>query len=204
VITKRWDSSDTVAIIGTGASLKQEDIDALFGAGHVIVVNDAHLLCPWADILYAADRAWWQHHSYVQEFAGERWTQNRTHKAWPTEAADAGLNVVVSRGGTHISLDPTYITAGSNSGFQALNLAVLFGAKEILLLGIDCSIVNGKSHWFGDHPGKLNRKSPYNIFRQAFIDSAPLLTACGVKVINCSELSPLPCFEKMSVTEALK
>lgn len=124
--------------------------------------------------------------------------------AWPTEAAEAGLHVVASKGGTGLSFDSSFIIAGSNSGFQALNLAVLFGSKKILMLGIDCTIVNGNTHWFGDHPGKLNRKSPYPLFRQAFIEACPLLKESGIKVINCSSVSTIDCFPKMHVMEALQ
>src|ERR1039458_2314613 len=36
-----------------------------------------------------------------------------------------------------LSLDPKQIVTGSNSGYQALNIAVLAGAKTIILIGFD-------------------------------------------------------------------
>lgn len=203
MITKRW-HNDVVAILGTGPSLKQSDVDRLKGHAKIIAVNDSWRLCPWADVLYGADRAWWQHYNYVTEFRGERWTQTKGHKAWPTEAKNAGLYIVDSTSKGELSLDPSIIVTGSNSGFQALNLAVLFGTTKILLLGIDCIMLNDQRHWFGDHPGALNRKSPYSLFRQAFLKAAPILKENRIEVINCSYLSTIACFPKMHVMDAIK
>lgn len=200
MITPRW-AKQTVAIVASGPSLQQEQVDKLKGKARVIAVNDSWELCPWADILYAADRAWWKHHGYVKHFAGERWTQQQGHIAWPQEAKDAGLEIVVSAHRPGISFDPSIIHTGKNSGYQALNLAVLFGATKILLLGIDCTILDGKTHWFGDHPGRLKRNSPYDVFKQAFTDSSIELERAGINVINCSERSALTCFKRGCVDD---
>ena len=200
MVPNRW-ANQTVAIVASGPSLQQAQVAKLKGKVKVIAVNDSWRLCPWADILYAADRAWWLHHEYVTQFTGERWTQQQGHVAWPQEAKDAGLKVVVSAHKPGISFDPALIHTGKNSGFQALNLAVLLGATEILLLGIDCTTLDGKTHWFGDHPGKLMKKSPYGVFKQAFTDSSQALDRAGINVINCSERSALTCFKKGRVED---
>jgi hypothetical protein len=200
MITPRW-VNQTVAIVASGPSLLKSDVDKLKGKVRVIAVNDSWRLCPWADVLYAADRAWWQHHAYVKQFEGERWTQQQGHIAWRQEATDAGLDIVVSAHKPGVSFDPSIIHTGNNSGFQALNLAVLFGATKILLLGIDCAIIDGKTHWFGDHPGKLKKNSPYAVFLRAFKFASTGLASAGINVVNCSQQSALTCFQRGCVDD---
>lgn len=202
MIAQRW-KGETVAIIAGGPSVQRVDVDSLKGLAKVIAVNDSYLLCPWADMMYAADQRWWQHHKYVLDFKGERWSQQQGTVDWPDEAEQAGINIIQSTNKKGISFDPDQIHTGWNSAFQALNLAVIQGAARVLLLGVDLAALGGKRHWFGDHPGKLNRKSPYPAFRKYFTEAAPLLHAAGIEVVNCSLESTLGCFPKMTVAEAL-
>lgn len=114
------------------------------------------------------------------------------------------INVIRSAPQSGISTDPSLIHTGSNSGFQALNLAILAGASRILLLGYDMQPTDGKSHWFGDHPGSLNRTSPYAVFRKAFDDAANQIARLGVEVVNCSRETSLTCFKRAALSDALK
>lgn len=135
-------------------------------------------------------------------FAGERWTQHRAKG--DKAAARWGLRLVRSEHrGQGLSFDPAFVRTGMNSGFQALNLAVLFGCTRILLLGFDMQKTGGRSHWFGDHPGKLNRTSPFPEFRKAFEAAAPQLAAAGIEVINCSRETALTCFPRQPIEAAL-
>lgn len=115
-----------------------------------------------------------------------------------------GINVIRSAPHSGISTDPSLIHTGSNSGFQALNLAILAGASRVLLLGYDMQPTNGQSHWFGDHPGSLNRASPFAVFRKAFEDAADQIARLGVEVINCSRETSLTCFKRAALSEALQ
>lgn len=114
------------------------------------------------------------------------------------------INVIRSAPQAGVSVDPSLIHTGSNSGFQALNLAILAGASRVLLLGYDMQATGGKSHWFGDHPGSLNRTSPYAVFRKAFEDAADQIARLGVEVINCSRETSLMCFPRVALSDALK
>lgn len=198
MIERRWEG-ELVAILASGPSLNQSDINLLKGKARVIAVNDSYRLCPWADMLYAADRNWWHYHNYVTEFKGERWTQQQGHQAWKQEAINAGIHVITSKHKSGLSSDPELIHTGMNSAYQALNIAVLMGASRVLLLGLDCSSLDGKTHWFGEHTGKLKRKSPYERFAKEFEKACPDLDRAGVEVINCSERSAVACFRKASV-----
>jgi hypothetical protein len=84
-----------------------------------------------------------------------------------------------------------------------MNIAVLMGVSRVLLLGVDLSDRHG-THWFGDHPPGLQKRSPYATFIRAFTTAAPVLAGMGVDVINCSESSALTCFRKMRVEDAIR
>jgi len=75
---------------------------------------------------------------------------------------------------------------GGNSGYQAINLAYILGAKTILLLGFDMF----GSHFFGDHPDKLNVNSPYKHFIKGFES----INQKKVEIINCTRQTALNCF----------
>ena len=100
-----------------------------------------------------------------------------------------------------LSESPEVIHYGSNSGFQALNLAYLLGANKIILLGYDMKIAkSGKAHWFGDHPDKV--RSNYPSWWSRFSVVADQLKG-KVQIINCNPDSALQCFEKMPLSDAL-
>lgn len=199
---KRW-AGQTVAILASGPSLASEELSLLRGLP-VIAINDSWRKYPDAEILYACDPPWWKHHGGVPQFLGERWSQHKGPASWPAEAAAMGISVIRSAAQPGISTDPERIHTGSNSGFQALNLAILGGASRILLLGYDMQESGGKSHWFGDHPGTLKRTSPYAVFRKAFEDAADQIARLGVEVINCSRETSLTCFPRVALLEVLK
>jgi len=93
---------------------------------------------------------------------------------------------------------------GGNSGFHALNLAVQFGCKKIILVGFDMRIDKG-IHWHGPHVG-VNNPTPGNVarWRKVIDDCEPTLSALEVLVINCSMVSSLRNYPKMSLEQALK
>lgn len=108
------------------------------------------------------------------------------------------------RNGTGLSLDPEVLVTGSNSGYQALNLAVLAGAEIIVLLGYDAHDPEPQrpTHWFGDHP-RREPASVYPMIRRSFKEGAPLLKAAGVRVINSAPGSAIDAFERMELADAL-
>jgi hypothetical protein len=125
------------------------------------------------------------------EFHGEKWTQDIKARR------EFGLNWILGRGQPGLGRDCVHF--GGNSGYQAMNLAYLWGAKRIVLLGFDCQNVNGQAHWFGQHPPQLNRVQPFQIWINHFNHLAKELEAEGVEVINCSPDTALECFRKESI-----
>ena len=202
----------TAVLIGGGESLTVAQVHYV-GAAHaagrvrVIAVNDAYRVAPFADLCYFADAEWWTWHKDrpdFQAFAGQKCSISDS-SAKITDPAVHILQNANGRGHSYgLSLDPKQIVTGKNSGYQALNIAVLAGAKTIILLGFDARepTPTSKTHWFGDHP-IIEPVTAYADYRRAFSAGERAILAAGVRVINCSPGSAIDSFEKLTLEEAL-
>jgi hypothetical protein len=193
---------ECVAIVGAGPSANKQPIEMLRDRIHVIAINESYKLAPWAEILYACDFGFWQVHNGCKEFAGLRLSHDR-------RACDQfGLQRVNIEqvGSNDLLLDrPTYVGAGGNSGFQAFNLAIQFGATGIMLIGIDCTLEHGM-HWHGRHSAPMSNPMEINAKRWqvAFDGAAARVRSLGVDVVNCSQISKLTQYPKTTIAEALE
>lgn len=198
-VRKDWEG-ETVVIFASGPTMTQE-IAYAFRSKNVrcIVINDQFRLAPWADVLYAADWQWWMHAKNAdhRNFAGTKVTVS----FWPM----LGPDIMFLNPGQEYGLSDRDDTLNTcrNSGFQAMNLAVLRGAKELILCGYDYRKVDNKSHNFGDHPEGLANVSDFKCWVRLVTKSAPDFTARGVKVVNCSRKSALKCFPYEPVENVL-
>lgn len=179
----------------------------------VIAVSDAYRLMPWADILYSCDNAWWEHHQGAKEFRGDRWAcheqdpnPRELHGNDKRELAQRfGINLVRGVDSKAFSMDPSVVSYGDNTGFQALNLAMHFGCSRIVLIGFDMRHVDGKAHFFGDHPKAL-RNSPddvYKKFAKIFQQAAKALPE-RFSIVNATPGSALTCFPRVSLDDVFK
>ncbi len=193
----------TIAVLASGPSLVQADVDLLRGRMPVLAVNDAVRLAPWADVLYSSDRRWWPHHKGVPSFRGQRYSiGSRRDKRNPFLGYPEIL-VLKNTGDAGLELDPSGLRTGKNSGYAAINLAVHFGARRILLLGYNMGRAHGKTHFFGEHPPGLHTPSPYDSFKRYFDTMIAPLTAAGVEVWNCSRETSLEAFPLVTLEDAL-
>lgn len=218
---------ETVAVLAGGPSLTLEQVESVRiaqrnGRLRAIAVNDAYLVSPWADLHYAADSHWHRWHTegiskptlgLAAEDVRDRWAsfpaQKCTIQGSGDNVTDYAVHMLRNKTfpdhGNGLSLDPQALMTGRNSGFQALNLAVLAGATTVLLLGFDaCEPAAGVSgHGLGgDHP----RPTPadvYPLYRAAMAAAAPALASVGVRVLNCAPGSAINAFPKMELAEAL-
>jgi len=181
-----------IVIIASGPSLTQEQVDYCKDKADVMVINDNYKLAPWADWLYACDFDWWGHHykDIRKSFSGELWTQDE-------RAIDAFANINIIEGTHKRGLGKDgIIHFGQNSGYQAINLAYLWGYTEIILIGYDMKLdYTGRRHWFGDHPQPLDKKANYDKWISNFQGLALDLEEEGIKVYNCTTSTALDCFE---------
>jgi hypothetical protein len=160
-----------------------------------IAINESWRLCPWADVLYACDGAWWRAARGAPEFSGLKITDEAR------AAEEFGLAKIKVCRGCDVILTGRMGLLGDagNSGFQALNLAVQWGACRILLVGFDMSLERGE-HWHGRHGGSLNNPRQNNIQRWL---SARWAVPDGVEVINCNPSSALEAFPRMNFEQAI-
>lgn len=93
---------------------------------------------------------------------------------------------------------------GGNGGYQVINLAYLWGASRMVLLGYDMQRTGGASHWHGDHPRGLLKSSPYEQWIKRFGDLAADLWKEKINVVNASRETALQCFPRMPLEEALQ
>ena len=129
------------------------------------------------------DREWWK--IYLNEvnqiFTGERFSNNRHSGNHRT---------------THIQTK-----CYSNSGAGAIVVAIMGGAKRVILLGYDCQHTNGKTHWHGDHPNGLGNANRVNTWADKFAELAKDYQQ--VEIINASRETALQCFQQMDLEKAL-
>lgn len=170
------------------------------GRARVIAINDAVRLAPWADLLYFCDEQWYRwHETEVREFEGMK----ATLENFALRDEVPGLACLAKRGEAGLCAEPDGLHTGSNSGFQAINLAVHLGARKIVLLGYDMKAKAGQAHWFGDHPVPTVKTLWKDLFIPAFRTLADPLKRRGVEVVNATPDSALDVFPFSPLREAL-
>lgn len=200
-VPRAW-PGETVVCLATGPSLTQADVDYCRGKARVIAVNDAYTLAPWADALYACDARWWQWHGGVPEFTGAKWSME--HSAWSNRASRkfAEVQRLRNAGPAGLSRDPSGLKNGRNSGYQAVNLAFLYGASLIVLLGYDMTRWQGKSHFFGEHP-HAQAAPPFDQFLRVFPTIVKPLAKSGVTLVNATRRTILQGVPRVALEDAL-
>lgn len=198
--------SQTVAILASGPSLTREQCEQVRGRCRVIAVSNQGIdndvngvtvpaFAPWADALYAADAKWWKCYAErALKFPGLK-VSIRPDAGYPE------VHTLQPSDRRPFDDRPTHLVTGSNSGYQALHLAVHFGATRIVLLGYDMQDTGGKRHCFGNHPGPLNTRNPFATFLKRFGELAPALAERGIEVINCTPTTALRCFRLAPLAE---
>jgi len=135
---------------------------------------------------------------YYQSIALDvRFRAFRGHKVWAdTKGFRYGTDVekILTKGSEGISWSlGAGINTGANSGFAALNFALLLGADPIYLMGFDFQEDSKGTHFHSGYcysrpDGKLNS------FRGYLERAAPDIIEHGRKVVNLSPRSMLKCF----------
>jgi hypothetical protein len=110
-----------------------------------------------------------------------------------------GINQLTSLDLPGLSRQPGVIHRGSNSGYQAVNLAYLLGATRIILLGFDMMMTGSSRHWFGAHPPGMEVASDYRDFANKFKSIRP--SDYGIEIWNCSRRTALDQFPIYNLDE---
>jgi hypothetical protein len=191
-----------VAIIASGPSAKTAAVPLLKGRTKVLAIKKNVEIAPWADAVYGCDGPWWRDVHGLPKFTGLK-------LCYDTQASDQyGLRriQIPDKQSNRLLFGVTgTVGAAGNSGFQALNLVVQFGASRVLLIGFDVH-GRGGEHWYGRNGwGMANNPTEdnYRRWRAAFEAAAADLADRGIEVVNASPVSDLKSFRRMSVQEAL-
>lgn len=173
--------------IASGPSLTNADCDAVRAwrdsrsDRFVVVTNNTHTLCPWADYLYAMDNEWWRQHG--------------------KEVRATFTGNTYSRYGNY-GTQKIPVHHGDNSGAGAILLAHYSGAKKIVLLGYDCQRTGGKSHWHKDHIKPLGNTQSMPHWHKYFKECRRSIPD-SVEIINCTRETALTAFPLKGLEDEL-
>lgn len=196
-VPRLWPGS-TIVCLASGPSLTPEDVAFCQVRARVIAIKDTVRLAPWADVLYGCGcdtGQWWQRIGSTLNFPGLAYTLDKAAAKWATPLRNAGP--------VGLETDPTGLRTGSNSGYQAINLAVHLGAARIVLLGYDMQVTadRTKDHFYGTHPWQPH--IPVLAFLPHFQGLVDPLRALGIEVVNATRQTALTCFPRAPLAEAL-
>ncbi len=194
-----WDNQD-VFIIGGGGSLEKFDW-SLLKDKLTIGCNDAYLhgkdICK---ICIFGDTKWFgKHKPQLAQYKGVVFTnapklyKSKVEWLWVMQRNSSGLHEKA-------------LGWNFSTGAAAVNLALLLGAKRVLLLGFDMQLArNGKPNW---HQNNLDKPNPevYLKFVRGFERVASDLKRKypDVEVINVTDNSNLDVFPKVGVEDFWK
>ncbi len=201
----RW-HGQTVVCIGSGPSLTDEDCAAVHASGMpTIVTNTSFRRCLWASVLFGFDGKWWDAKDDESKRLGF------ANYAAEACATFKGERVTCSIRGRTLGAEDiwqqglcTWFRPYGNSGTGAISLAVVGGARRIVLIGYDCQRTAGKTHWHGDHPKMIGNAISMPNWPKLFANVAKFAATRKVQVLNCSRATALKCFERGDLAEALR
>lgn len=192
------------AVVASGTSAKSAGVAALEGRARVIAIKRSWELAPFADAVYGCDGPWWKSVGGLPQFKGLKMCYDAM------AAGDFGLRKIEIKNNKcdNLLFDQVgSVGAGGNSGFQALNLALQFGSRRIILVGIDATGTYGKEHWYGRNTAwAMNNpdENNYRHWRLAFAVAAKQAAEMGAEIVNASRDSSINCFRKASIQEVLE
>lgn len=207
----------TCVIFGGGPSLRGFKWDQLVPTQlKFITINDSWRILPsWLKAVnYFCDASWWSmqmqknprsldgHTSFHDLIYRGNWITGSNDPMFTDHPQVNVLNLTGQRG---LELDRSGLRHGSNSGYQAINLAVNLGAKRIILLGYDMKVTGLRTNWHDEARPPAHAYS--DTIRDSMLPHFPSiiepLNQVGVEVINATPDSELKCFPMMSLKEAL-
>lgn len=200
----RWPdwSGRTAVCIATGPSLTESQINRvkqsrLSDGCRVIAINEAGLhqyqplAAPWADIMYAADRALWSH--YQPKFAGLRVSGEAV------EDVDT-IPLKMLEPDEPMPREAGSVVSGGHSGFQAIGLALTLGVSRVVLLGFDCGAGPARN-CHTNRPEQFKRNVNMGAWAELY-NRVPREWP-DVEVYNCSMISRITAFPKIELESIL-
>lgn len=177
-------------ILGGGPSLTAEIAERVRGR-KTIVCNSTARLAPWADVLFFHDWPWFRDNRPIVD-------------NWPgiVVTASARARRVRPRCELYFVGPPTTQAKPPSSGHHAVDVAIAFGAVEIVLLGFDCRVVDGRSHNHDDYANPKGKCYAEN-FLPAWAEYPARVAAAGATVLNATPGSAIDVFPLVSLDRVL-
>lgn len=202
-----WDDGRPVIIVGTGPSLKGFNLFQLKGAGWVLACKESMFDLPFADAIFGLDIPWMRtRHDYLAERAKgcEVYLSAPDQRLHLFRNIPGAVYLKRMRSADTFIMDPEAIECGGNSGFGAINLALLKHAKEIYLFGFDYT----EGHY---NQAKYDEREAWgaasmNYFPRwatTFDGTVDQLKRLKVKIWNASPDSNITAYERISHESAL-
>jgi len=197
---------ECAAVVASGPSIKEVDLSVLRDRIHVLVIKTTVDRVPWAEVCYGCDAPWWIDRKGLPSFKGLKMYHGVNITSYPWSKNMRRVKIEMSKDNLLVD-EPLALGNGGNSGFQGLNLVTQFGATSIMLVGFDCKEHKGLLHWYGRNtaPGMNNPdRSNFNRWAPAFEIAKRDAENLGVEIVNCSPISSIKSFKKMSINETLE
>lgn len=177
----------------TGESLAEQKRVIPQLRGRFIAVKHAVLVKPDADVLFLSGEG-------TNEIARELIPKFTGTYVVVRQKVDATMPATVKRvtrvkDHSRWSELPDHV-AGLDSGTSAINLAMLFGATEIVLLGFDM-----QGGHFCRHPLQFPPESHFRRHMDVLPQLAADARAKGILIVNCSPITRVKCFERRPLEE---
>ncbi len=193
-------------LAGGGPSLRGFDFERLRGRGHVLGINQAMFDAP-CEAGITVDHVFLRANAdRLRTFAAAR----PLYLVLGNEWARAGLPPIEgavylrSTSDGALSFDRSFVRRGATSGYAALNVAVLKGARRIVLLGYDYTTFDGRSHYHDAYPWHHRaHDQSWHVWARHYRDAALVCREQGIEVINASPRSKLAYFPICSLDEVL-
>lgn len=216
---------ETAVLIATGPSVSQKQVNFVYekqqaGKCKVITINNAYQVLPSTNVHISCNDDWWTYYwsrdQALRELSCAKYTW---YKAIANQLDITYIKAVVKDG---LSEDPRIIHINHGSGPMAINLALHYGVKRLLLIGHDMKFAanyNGKRkkagsssrHYFGEYPKKLQhwpsvkvgKTGTLNGLITAYDTMVPQIPDLGMEVINCTPKSALTTFPLSTLEKEL-
>lgn len=193
---------ETVFILGGGPSLLKYLPDPkILSCRPVIAINNAYKIAPDAVVCLFADRFWWEQHKAIirQYYKGQIVTCAVRPEIFFKAENIIHFHQGLKTGGICEDADKL---CGNNGGHYAINLAVNFGFKRIVLIGFDMQHKNNsaKTHWHQEHIRETNTQLYAGTMIPGMEKIVPFQEKLGFTVFNVNPDSAVKCFQFADIT----
>lgn len=192
---KRLHNRQSVFVLASGPSLGELDLSPL-KRRIVIGLNRSNLLYPDTHYHCVMDLQLFEKYDDLLRRSRYLFTFPDRPFGIPVELLGAeGFSFDLSRG----------IYSGYTVSYFALQLAVYMGFSRVFFLGLDLKHQQGATHFFGsDWVSKNHETTEFPKMIRMLGLAADKLRGAGVSVYNCSPITTLDCFERVTYEWALQ